>query len=498
VIAFNKNFLEKTLSSAKILSDVFPEEINFSVDTRKLQEGDIFIALAGKQTDGHNFVAQAIEQGAAGVFINKEKVDCISKIDKKILNTKLIVLVDDTLKALWILASAWREQFSYPVIGITGSVGKTSTKEMLANILKLYGMKVCVSYGNQNSLIGVPLNILKMQSAHQVAVIEMGINKRGEMATLAGIVKPTIGVITCIGHSHMEGLGSLSSIAAEKRDIFKYFKDGNIGIVNGDQQPLSHISYSHPVVKFGSKIINQVQARKIKQEGSMLSFMLKIYNKKYTVSLNSNHLGMVFNSLASAAVCSILGIPDDIIINGLSKQVEVKGRFQIKPLKSGDGYLIDDCYNAGPESMKSGLLTFESIKTKAQKIAVLSDMLELGTESAFWHRQIGRFLRKVPSLNHLILVGESAKFIKKTAPLSLKIDIFASWQEAALFLEEKISGKDSLIFVKGSTAGYTTGLVNLVNKFTESDTINSEVNINRKKTLLRQGFVGQVGGESLP
>lgn len=330
-------------------------------------------------------------------------------------------------------------------------------------------MKTLVSHGNQNSLIGVPINLLKMQSNHQIAVIEMGINKRGEMAILANMVKPTIGVITCIGHSHMEGLGSLTDIAAEKREIFKYFKENNIGIINGDQIQLSQISYAHPVVKFGSKIVNQIQVRKIESLDSKMNFVLKIYNKKYTVNLDINHIGMVFNSLAATAVCCLLDIPATTIIKAIESPIEVKGRFQIKPLKSGKGSLIDDCYNARPESMKAGLLTFEKIKTDSQKIAVLSDMLELGAEGAFWHRQMGRFLRKVPSLNHLILVGDHVKSIKKTAPVGLKIDIFPSWQEAATFLKQKISDKDSLIFVKGSTGGYSSGLVNLVNEFVKDE-----------------------------
>lgn len=466
---FNKQFLKSVLPKADILFDNFPDDAIFSIDSRTIEKGEIFIAIKGNHNDGHQFVADAIERGASGLIINSANKECISAIDLKSLNNKLVIVVEDTIVALKRLATAWRTQFTYPVIAITGSVGKTSTKEILENIFKLQGLNALVSKGNQNSLIGLPLNILRMRKEHQIAVFELGINKRNEMGTLVDMVKPTIGVITSIGHSHMEGLGSLSDIAAEKREIFKYFKETNIGIINGDQASIAQIGYNHPVIKFGSKITNQIQARKINIESSQVNFVLKIYKNKFNVSLKSNHIGSVFNALAATAVGCLLEIPYETIIKGIQMPVKVSGRFEFKPLKIGTGRLIDDCYNAGPESVKAALQAFEKIDTKGQKIFVFGDMLELGVDSSFWHRQIGRFLRKVPSLSHVILVGDLVKWTKTTAPIGPSIEIVPNWQEAVVSLKKRVVACESLVLVKGSTGGYTNGLVNLVKFFTSED-----------------------------
>ncbi len=470
---FNKQFVKNTLPKAEILFDTFPDDAIFSIDSRTIKKGEIFVAIKGNRSDGHQFLNDVINKDAAGLIINASMKDTLNNIDQKKLINKLIIVVDDTLIALRRLATAWRAQFNYPVIGITGSVGKTSTKEMIDNILKLHGLNALASFGNQNSLIGVPLNILKMRKDHKVAIFELGITKRGEMASLVEMVKPTIGIITSIGHSHMEGLGSLNDIATEKREIFKFFKETNIGIINGDQNSISQIGYNHPVIKFGSKITNQIQARKIRVLSSQVNFVLKIYKKKYNISLNSNHVGSVFNALAATSVSSLLDVPHETIIKGIQQPVKVNGRFEQKNLKIGTGKLIDDCYNAGPESVKAALHAFEKIETKSQKILVFGDMYELGADSAFWHRQVGRFLRKVPSLNYLILVGEQVKFTKLTAPLNLNIEIVQNWQEAVISLEKRVLSKESLVLVKGSTRGYTAGLVNLVKYFTED--LNSDL-----------------------
>ena len=392
----------------------------------------------------------------------------LDTVDPVLLRSKLIITVPDTLHALFRLACAWRAQFSYPVIGITGSVGKTSTKELLAHILTQHGKKVILSYGNQNTKIGLSLNILRMRSSHDIAVFEMGIAKRGEMAELAQLVRPTTAIITCIGHQHMDGLGSLNDIALEKRDIFKYFTEDSIGIINGDQSILSHVSYSHPVVKFGSKTTNQVQARKINAEGSCISFLLKLYKKKHAITLNRPHVGAVFNSLAASTAAHLLGVPDDTIVAAIQNAPEVSGRFEQRPLKKARGIVINDCYNANPESMKAALLALESIKTSAQKIAVLGDMLGLGVNSPFWHRQLGRFLRKVPSLKQVILVGDLVKWTEDWLPTGVSATRVATWQQAVEVLEKQLA-PESLVLVKGSLG---VGLGNLV----------QEISLDKNKT----------------
>ncbi len=460
---FDAHFVRGALAEVEIIHDTFPREIGFSVDTRTLRAGDIFVALVGNNVDGHDFIAQAVAQGAAGLMIATAKKDVLTTLSAQDRKKLVVILVPDTLQALLRLASVWRAQFTYPVVAVTGSVGKTSTKEMLARMLSLHGQSVLVSQGNQNTRIGIALNILRMRSEHNVAVFEVGINKRGEMVELANLLRPTTGIITGVGHCHMEGLGSLADIATEKRDLFKYFTEQSIGIINGDQPLLASVGYVHPVIKFGSKTINQIQARKIQVSAQQTSFFLKIYKEKYQITIANVHEGYVFNALAAAAAAHLLGVSNATIIQAMQQPLVVPGRFEQRILKDKRGHLINDCYNANPESMKAALLAFQKIETPAQKIAVLGDMLELGIGTPFWHRQLGRFLRKVPSLKHLILVGEHVRWTKKTAPVHVTVTMVPSWQEAIQLLGERLD-QESLVLVKGSRG---VGLSNLVTAVAE-------------------------------
>jgi len=462
-ICFDEQFIRRVLPECTMIAQGLPTDVRFSVDTRTLQPGDIFIAMQGMQSDGHAFIHEALKKGAAGLLIAHDNHAMLKKIDGVLLEKKWILSVFDPLDALVRLAIAWRAEFNYPVIAITGSVGKTSTKEMLSNILTVHGMPHIASQGNQNTKIGISLNILRMRSEHQAAIFEVGINKRNEMAQLSFILKPSCAIITSIGHCHMEGLGSLADIALEKRDVFKNFTEQNIGIVNGDVSALAHVSYAHPVVKFGSKTTNQIQARKIRIANSTVTFVMKIYRNKHTVTLSKPHTGVVFNALASTAAAHLLGVPHATILKAIQQPQHVVGRFEQRNLKERKGTIINDCYNANPESMKAALLAFQSIETSAKKIAVLGDMLELGVNSPFWHRQLGRFLRKVPSLTHVILVGNLIKWTKKTAPAGITVEVVPTWVEAVERLGSKID-EESVVLVKGSNG---VGLRNLVDAFTE-------------------------------
>ncbi|MGE0010414.1 MAG: UDP-N-acetylmuramoyl-tripeptide--D-alanyl-D-alanine ligase [Candidatus Babeliales bacterium] len=447
----NEEFIVKAVPGINFLYQPVPILKTFGVDSRKISAGEIFIALKGAKVDGHDFIEQAIAQGAAGLMIEQSKKDCLKKIDASILKKLCVMVVPNTLEALLALATAWRAQFNIPVVCITGSFGKTSVKERVAHILSLAGKNYLASYGNQNTVIGVSLNILRMRSEHEVAVFELGINKRGEMRRLVAIAQPTIAVITAIGHCHMEGLGSLSDIASEKREIFAFFKEHNIGIVNGDQKLLSHVAYNHPVIKFGQKTTNQVQARKVNQSGQHINFVLKLYKEKYQVKLTSHLKGVVDNALAATACAYLLNIPAPIIVQGIQENISISGRFDPCPLIGNKGMMINDSYNASPESMKAALLAFERYDTLATKIAVLGDMTELGATSPFWHRQLGRFLRKIPSLQSVVLVGTQVAWTKKTIPVGVNVELVPNWQEAKQVLLKQLDG-NSLVLVKGSRA----------------------------------------------
>jgi len=436
------------------------EDSSFSIDSRTVKNHEIFVALKGERCDGHQFVKDALERGAVGALVARDKKDaCLQHISNDLLRTKVIITVSDPLQALIAFATCWREQFSYPVIGVTGSVGKTSAKETIAKMFAHAGRSYIASYGNQNTQIGLALNLLRMRDHHEVAVFELGINRRGEMAQLARMAKPTIGIITTIGHCHMEGLGSLQDIAFEKRDIFKYFTERNIGIVDGDQPLLSAISYPHPVIKVGYKTTNQIQARKVRFVDTDTHCIMKIYKDKHEVVLANPHVGTIHRSLVAAAVGHILLVPREHIIAAIQEPIIVASRFERRTLSLGKGMVIDDCYNANPESMKAALAAFQEIQTTACKVAVLGDMLELGVNSPFWHRQIGRFLRKVTSLKKLILVGNMVRCIENTVPLGIEMICVATWQEALKQLPAVIGDREVMMLVKGSRG---VGLSNLV------------------------------------
>jgi UDP-N-acetylmuramoyl-tripeptide--D-alanyl-D-alanine ligase len=466
---FDQHFFRSVVPEVLFSGAQMPDFCEMSIDSRHLTKGQLFVALKGNHVDGHDFIDDALKRGAGGLVISAEKKQVLDHLSPALLQRIFVAVVPDPQEALLKLAAAWRAQFSYPVVGITGSIGKTSTKEMLAHILQLQGKRFIVSLGNQNTALGISLNILRMRQEHEIAIFEMGVSKRGEMGRMAELVQPTIAIITAIGHSHMEGLGSLSDIAHEKREIFKYFKEDNIGIINGDQPILSTVSYNHPIVRFGCKTINQVQARKIQSNNAQTHFILKLYKERHRIVLDTNHAGRVINALACAAAAYLLEIPQENIVKGIQAPLKIDGRFEQRQLKQAKGILINDCYNASPESMKAALLAFEKVESKGQKIAVLGDMLELGVNSPFWHRQLGRFLRKVPSLNHLILVGDFVKWTTATVPLGISFEHVPTWKEAAEVLKKRLE-REAVILVKGSRSMQLSSLVNELAESSSSST----------------------------
>ncbi len=447
-MSIDQNFIKAVVPKARFVGRELPDEISFSVDSRTISENQIFVALEGNSFDGHAFLENALLK-SSGALVAEKNFSLIESVINKFITTKTIIFVEDPGKALYQLAYAWRDQLKGTIIGITGSVGKTSTKEYISSIIRSAEVSCFASEGNQNTLLGVSLNILKMKKDCAVGVFELGISATSEMESLAQLLRPAIGLITYIGHSHMEGLGSFFDIATEKRKIFSCFIESNIGIINGDQPILSQVGYPHPVIRFGQKTTNQIQARKIKTSNGKTTFILKIYNNKHLVVLPHTHQAMINNILAAVSVTYLIGIDQTLIVNSIQKLPVYKQRFEVCPLNKKKGVIIDDCYNASPESVKAALFAFEHMNGFSKKIAVLGDMLELGENSHFWHRQIGRFLKKYKSINHVLLVGSHMKAVKETAPYGVSIEVFNSWQDALERLNSLIED-DNAVLVKGS------------------------------------------------
>ena len=428
-----------------------------SIDSRTLGPGDVFLALPGERVDGHDFVTQALKQGAGALIVSREDV-----LEPDLLRTIPVIIVDDTLATLQALARTWRERFTIPIVGITGSIGKTTTKEMVRSVLETAGKKACVSRGNQNSTIGLPLNLLSLSDEHEVGVFEVGINAPGEMEQLVALLQPTLGLIIGVAHAHGQYLGNIESIALEKKKLFSQFSQHSIGVVPGDQEFLGDVAYPHPVVRFGCKHKNHVHARQVQLAGGQyVEFALHVYDEVVRVQLHTPNQVLLHNALGAAALTHLLEVGVKDIARGLCGYTGFTGRFEVRPATAFDGLLINDCYNASPESMKGALCAFDAMPGVVRKIAVLGDMLELGEREEYWHRSIGRVLQKLPSLTHLVLVGPRAKFIAKTAPLGLKKTFVDTWQQAQEVLE-RLTQEPSLVLLKASNG---VGLTNLVPKF---------------------------------
>ncbi len=445
------DFIASVIPQAYLQGNAWMPEAHYTIDSREIKPSEIFVALSGAKFDGHDFIQEALDNGASGFILQDAKKDLVLQKYGKQLESKSVLFVPDTLQTLVDLARAWRKKFDIPVVGVTGSVGKTTTKEIIRNILKVADMNALVSSGNQNTMIGASLNILKMRPYHKVAIFEMGISEIGNMRNLAELIQPTLAVITQIAHAHMEGLGGLTAISKEKREIFSLFKEHNIGIINGDQKELTKISYRHPVVCFGKKRTNQIQARKIITDQNSIAFTLKIYKNSYSVVLPTCNQVRVINALAAVSIGYMLQIPDELLVKGIELPVVVKGRFEVMQSALG-AEIINDAYNANPDSVKAAIVAFDAYQTQKQKIMVLGDMLELGSDAAFWHRHIGRYLGKIRNLSKIILIGKYVQDMKKSLPYGVEYQSFDTVELAYSYIRSLAEDKNNVLLFKASNS----------------------------------------------
>jgi len=349
------------------------------IDSRKLESGNLFIATRGERVDGHSFIQQVAEKGALAVICEELTETPIPHI-----------LVKDSFQALKDIAIFYRKYFDIPVIGITGSVGKTSTKEFIAAVLGVR-YKVLKTEGNLNNEIGVPLMVLKIRDEHEVAVLEMGINNFGEMFRLSEIARPTIALLTNIGDCHLENLGDRPGVLRAKSEIFDFLApDGHV-VINGDDVLLVTIPDKNgkPPLRFGIGEENDIYASQVNVMGldgtsAKINFKESGSSFEIKVPLPGEH--MIYGALAASAVGSLLGLNPADIVEGLRGLKSVSGRSNI--IRLPKGIIIDDCYNANPVSMKAALQLLKS--ATGRKVAVLGDMGELGEDKEELHALVGR------------------------------------------------------------------------------------------------------------
>ncbi|HEX4384034.1 MAG TPA: UDP-N-acetylmuramoyl-tripeptide--D-alanyl-D-alanine ligase [Myxococcales bacterium] len=415
-------------------------------DTRAVLQGGLFVALKGENFDGTNFVAQAIAGGAAGVLVPEGS-------DVSALGRGVAVLAArDTGRALGELAAAWRQRFpALRVVSITGSTGKTSTKELVASVLAAAGPSLKTE-GNLNNEIGVPLTLLKLGEEHRFATIECGMNHLGEISRLAAWSDPDVGVVTNVGPVHLEGCGSLEGVAHAKGEMFHALRSNAIAVANADDaRVLGQARLSlRKLITFGGAYGADVRVLSAVHGGAGLKVELEFQGGRHAVELKllGAHNGV--NAAAATAVGLALGLEAELILRGLAN-AQTPGR-RMRPGRLPNGaLLIDDCYNANPASTKAALLALQQLTPeKSRSIAVLGDMLELGPTELDLHRDVGRFAGKA-GLSFLVCFGARAKSIAEGAREAGfdSIEVTEDPADAIRLVQARVRPED-VVLVKGS------------------------------------------------
>jgi len=374
---------------------------SISTDTRTLQKDALFVALSGPNFDGHDFVATAAAQGAVAALVARALPVAIPQ-----------VIVPDTLASLSRFAHQWRKRFTLPVIGVTGSNGKTTTKELIGSILTQLG-PCLITHGNLNNHIGVPLTLLQLQPTHRFAVIEMGANHQREIAHLASLAVPTIGIVTNAGAAHLEGFGSLQGVASGKGELFRALPSDGVAVINADDAYATfwrEARGSERTLSFGFEQPADFTAHRVQASGDASGFRIEfeLVTPAGTrpAVLNLAGLHNLRNALGAAAVAYAAGATLDDIVGGLAGLRSVAGRLELKPALNG-AFLVDDSYNANPSSLKAGLDAFRSFG--GERWLILGEMMELGAAGDELHAEVGRYARNA-GVSQLLGIGERARF----------------------------------------------------------------------------------------
>ncbi|MBQ7031771.1 MAG: UDP-N-acetylmuramoyl-tripeptide--D-alanyl-D-alanine ligase [Bacilli bacterium] len=415
---------------------------NFSKDTRTINSGDVYVGIKGETFEGSNLYKEALEKGAIGCILN----DSI-KLDENILNNykdRFIVMVKDTIKCLQELATYKRSLYDIPVIGITGSVGKTSTKDIIASVLSKK-FNVLKTEGNYNNHIGVPLTILRLKE-HNCLVVEMGMNNLGEISLLSKIANPTVSVITNVGTAHIGILKSRENILKAKLEILDGMNDEGILVINNDNDMLHNwnLNNDRNVVTFGIENNSDYMANNIVSDAYSSSYNVLLDNKDYTFKINIPGSHFVLNGLCALSIGRIFDINVSDISEGIENFVLTKRRMQVETINGIT--IVNDCYNANLDSMTGAINYLGSLKN-TRKIAVLGDMLELGTYSEELHRKVGNVLFN-NKIDIVITVGNASKYIKdELIKLGKENNIYSydSNKEALNKLKEIVCENDTIL-----------------------------------------------------
>lgn len=372
------------------INEYDPEIKSIVIDSRKAGPGDMFAAYKGENSDGHDYIVSALEKGAACALAEHLPPVLTLMRDGELVLPGPVIVCDDVQSAVEKIAAEFRKRIEVPVIGITGSVGKTTAKEMISSVLS-QRFKVHKTVGNLNNVIGLPLSLCAMDSDAECAVLEMGINHFGEMRHLGRVAAPDIAVFTVIGHAHLEFLGDLEGVLRAKTEMLESMADEALVIVNGDDPLLRGLSCRQWKMTFGTSEDCEVRAVNIRHCGTE-RYSCDITYSGRTVHAEIPGFGdfMIYAALAGAAVGFAMGLNTDEIEQGIASFVNVGRRFAVED--TGYIKLIDDCYNANPDSSRSSIDSM--MRIEGRHVCIFGNMLELGENTLDMHRDIGRYARK--------------------------------------------------------------------------------------------------------
>ena len=426
----------KAVNGQMIGEDVLVQSVG--TDSRNIIKNQLFIGIKGEHFDGNTFAPEAIRQGATAVLVSDANTQASP-----------VVLVQDTRLALGQLAKYWREKFKIPLVAVTGSNGKTTVKEMIAAILAAAKGSVLATQGNLNNDIGLPLTLLKMRAAHTVAVIEMGMNHLGEIDYLTRIAQPTVALINNAGTAHIGEVGSRENIAKAKGEIFAGLPDDGIAVINADddfsdywKSLNAHLNSHNAIITFGLKKAADVSAS-YRINGNVTEINLNTPSGQIEFTLSVLGVHNIHNALAASAVAVAMGVSNEDIAKGLAVFGAVKGR--LNWLVSANGaVVIDDTYNANPDSMKAAIDVLAN--QKAPQIFVMGDMGELGAGAPQMHADIGAYAKQ-KGITHFLTFGDLSA--KAAQAFGAGAQHFATLEALITSLNILMNG-DTAVLVKGS------------------------------------------------
>ncbi|MEK9628380.1 MAG: UDP-N-acetylmuramoyl-tripeptide--D-alanyl-D-alanine ligase [Nitrospinota bacterium] len=419
-----------------------------SINSRTIKEGELFVCIKGENFDGHDFYKDAIDKGAAGIILSDTKSFSGESAERK--TPPFVIQTKNTLQSLQDLASYQRFLNPFRVVGVTGTNGKSTTKEMIASIVETK-YKTLKTRGNFNNHIGLPLTLLSREPEHEVGVLEMGMSAAGEIRRLAEIARPDIGVITNISAGHLDQLKTVKDVQAAKGELFEALDEKGTAIVNVDDPLVLELSESLRAKKitYGIEQPADVQASSIKNRGSKgFAFTAKIFNQTIPVELPQIGYCNIYNALAALATGHSLDISGTDMKKGLENYHQIPQRNE--QISFQGVTLINDAYNANPQSMKAALKTLSEFNTEGKRFFIIGDMLELGPLSESAHHELGKDIA-ASNVDHLITVGPLTSITAKSAKENgqQQIGQFDTHSEAVSYLLNEVKKGDCLL-IKGS------------------------------------------------